>query len=95
MSPRQNRSETKHLDYQTLEPRNLLATFAGTAGDDVVVVRFTNGIPTEVEINGTVNANPDATAHINLFDGDDQITFVNVQVDGTISDQGSNDLRAM
>ena len=53
-------------DYQALEPKNLLATFNGTAGDDVVIVRFVDDIPTEVEINGVVETNPHQRAHLAL-----------------------------
>ena len=78
----------KAAGYQELEARNLLATFAGTAGDDVFIVRFTDGVPTEIEINGVVNANPDATVHLDLIAGFDEISFENVPVDGALTELG-------
>ncbi len=54
----------------------MLAAFLGTTGDDVVVVTFESGAPRFVEINGTTFDNNDATATIDLLDGNDQISFV-------------------
>lgn len=70
--------------YQTLEPRNLLASFVGTDDADQVVVTFVDSAPRYIEINGVVHDNLDATADLNLMDGVDEITFVGDAFDITV-----------
>ena len=79
-------------DYQALEPKNLLATFTGTDGDDIVIVRFVDDVPTEVEINGVVGTNPHLRAHLALGAGNDSIFFENVEVDGLIEPGVNNNI---
>ncbi|MEM7455132.1 MAG: hypothetical protein AAF456_12345, partial [Planctomycetota bacterium] len=50
---------TRNSGYERLEPRQMLATFNGTAASDVVIVSFVNGVPATVEINGNLQSNPD------------------------------------
>lgn|GEM_PF-4401753 len=63
---RKSGSPPSGTDYIDLEPRQLLASFNGTAGADIVTVNLVGGVPTSIVINGTPFINPDPTLHISM-----------------------------
>lgn len=75
--------------YSRLEPRQLMASFSGTAGDDTVTIQFTAGLPTSIDINGTLQANPDPTLQISLGDGNDRLILAG----GSFSVTGASTVR--
>ncbi len=69
---RSRRSLTgRRNDYGELESRRLLATYSGTADVDNIVITYTGGLPTSIEINGSLATNPDATLELNLPENTD------------------------
>ncbi len=61
------RRAKRKLGYDLLQERALLATFSGTDGEDLVFVRFEDGRPATIVINGEEFSNPDPTLHISLL----------------------------
>ncbi len=68
LKPRARKSSSPRFgtDYNDLEPRQLLASFNGTAGADVVTINMVSGVPTSIVINGTSFNNPDPTIQISM-----------------------------
>ena len=62
---------SRRNDYGELESRRLLATYSGTADVDNIVITYTGGLPTSIEINGSLATNPDATLELNLPENTD------------------------
>jgi len=58
-------------DYQKLEDRNLLASFSGTLGEDVIVIHYEGDRPASIEINGETFENADDTLELDLGDSRD------------------------
>ncbi len=89
------RPNRRSLDYQTLESRQLLASFTGTDAVDQVTVFYSGGQPTSIEINGETFANSDATISLQLpanadFNAADEVSLVGDTFDLVIDQLRTN-----
>jgi len=70
---RRKRFKQALFDFDVLEQRNLLASFSGTDGDDIVTIQFVDGTPSQIEINGELFDNPDPILDIDFGSGNDEL----------------------